>query len=236
MAHTNAAILVSLMLADLALAAEHRPVSVVCRGGLPFGQAELLAAITLRLPLMRLDLAGRSRVVQVQAAPGQRAAIRVGSSRRMISLGGLSGADAARVVALLSLDLISNQQQAPVVDRSPPGPTPAPRSSDLLFVGVSPRVSFGVSQWAAAFEPTVDLNVKISRFFFVYLEAMACYGAFSDAHPTSPHHRQALTALIRLSVSPWDCARARGAIAQYLSLYPAGSFAREARRLRKGCR
>ena len=66
--------------------------------------------------------------------------------------------------------------------------------------------------------------------------AMACYSAFSAAFPASPHHEQALQALIRLAAAARDCARTRGFVANYLALYPGGAFAAEAKRLRKGCR
>lgn len=65
--------------------------------------------------------------------------------------------------------------------------------------------------------------------------AMACYGAFKDAFPSSPHHRQALLALIRLSSAHKDCARIQGYIADYLALYPAAANLKEARRLGARC-
>jgi len=161
--------LASLALATVALASDYRPVSVVCRGSLPFGHQELLAAINLRLPLMRIDLQGAMPAVEVRAVTPDRASIIVGASRRIISLGGLSRVDAARIVALLSLDLISNQQKTPTARQ--PAKEPGRGGSDLIFIGISPRVSVGVSQWSMAFEPTVDFNVKVSRHFLVYLES-----------------------------------------------------------------
>ena len=65
--------------------------------------------------------------------------------------------------------------------------------------------------------------------------AVACYAAFKDAFPASPHHRQALRLLIRLLVKEKSCTRAGGVIADYLAQYPADAFAKKARRLRKGC-
>ena len=86
-------ILLSLTLASAALASEYRPLLVDCKGRLPFGQQELKAAIKLRLPLMRIDLARSLPRVQVQAVPGDRAAIKVRASSRIVSLAGLSSAE-----------------------------------------------------------------------------------------------------------------------------------------------
>ena len=161
-------ILLSLTLASTALASEYRRLSVDCKGRLPFGQRELQTAIKLRLPLMRIDLARSLPRVEVQAVPGDRASIKVGTSRRIVSLEGLSSADAVRIVALLSLDLISNQQrtdadQGVAVDEGD-------GTSGAIFIGVSPRASLGVSQWDLAFEPTVDISVKVSRRLLIFVE------------------------------------------------------------------
>ncbi len=164
MAHKIAALLVSQTLASVAMAADHAP-AVACEGPLPFTRQDLRAAIRLRLPLMRLEGQQLPRVV-VRAVSTGRASITAGNARRVISLHGLSREDAARVAALLALDLLSNQRGR----TSRPPPPPPREASDLLFIGVSPRISVGVAQWSAAFEPTVDLNIKLSRFLLVFVE------------------------------------------------------------------
>lgn len=169
-----AAILLSLALASPALAAGPRAVRVTCRGQLPFDRAALVRAITLRLPLVRLD-PGRLPVVAVRAVPPDGAAIRVGEASRLVSIRGLSGEDAARVVALLSLDLMLVQQATspPAAEDAveQPGPKSAARTTGRFSVGLSPRLSLGVVAWSPTFEPTLDLSVKVSRHFLIYLEA-----------------------------------------------------------------
>jgi hypothetical protein len=163
----------SWVLASSALAQRARPhVSVTCQGALPFSTSELIEAIQLRLPLMRINNKDKLPAVRVQGKEAGRAAIHVGSAHRVISLGGLANADAARVVALLALDLISNLQR----EASPKSPSvemtkPRPKRSDTIFVGVSPRLSVGVSEWSPAFEPTLDLGLKITRNVFAFVEA-----------------------------------------------------------------
>lgn len=167
MAHKIAALLVSQTLASVAMAADHSPPEVVCEGQLPFGRQELQAAIRLRLPMMRIELQGDLPAVVVRAVPPRRVSITAGAARRVLSLHGLSREDATRVVALLALDLLSNQRRGPAPRPSPPS---AEVASDFVFIGLSPRLSVGAVQWAAAFEPTLDLNIRLSRYLLVFME------------------------------------------------------------------
>lgn len=162
----------SLVLASSAQA-QARRVSVSCQGALPFTSVELTEAIQLRLPVMRIPGADALPAVRVQGRTPDRAAITVGPANRVISLKDLSGADAARVVALLALDLISNLQRE-VASSRPVGDVRKPHSpkrSNTVFVGVSPRLAVGVSEWSPTFEPTLDLGLKISRYVSVFVEA-----------------------------------------------------------------
>lgn len=84
--------------------------------------------------------------------------------------------------------------------------------------------------------PALFLRCRIKKQSGDTSAAVACYKAFRDRYPTSPHHPQALQELIRLLVSSKDCGRARGFIADYLALHPRSPFADEARRLRRECR
>jgi hypothetical protein len=147
-----------------------RPIKVTCRGVLPFSSAELLEAIHLRLPLMRIDRTAALPAVHVQGqGQGQasdRVAITVAGARRVLSIKDLSGAEAARIVALLALDLVLNQQRSEEREVKPEPRAP----SDLVFVGVSPRLTLGVSDWSQTFEPTLDLGLRIGRRFFLYIE------------------------------------------------------------------
>lgn len=168
-----ASILLCLFLAKLALAAEVGPASVICRGPLPFDQAQLLQAIKLRVPLMRIQHQQAMPAVEVQAREPNRATITVGPSRRVISLRGLSSEEAARVIALLALDLMISQQQAPTISgqhQKPEKPSKSPSGSDVFFIGLSPRLSLGVEEWDPSFEPCLDLSLRISRYFGIFLE------------------------------------------------------------------
>jgi hypothetical protein len=210
---TIALLLVSLLLASTALA--RVTVQVTCRGPLPFSTAELIEAIELRLPLMRIDRRRALPAVEVEAAAADRAAITVGGSRHALSIEGLAGAAAARVVALLALDLISSQQRDSEPRAQEPEPLPAPRPSNLVFVGVSPRLTVGVSEWAASFEPTLDLGVRLTRRFFVYVESGFTWTGAGEG-------KRALTLVeipVRVGVAfryAWLEARAGAALRPYL--------------------
>lgn len=172
MLHLCAALLLLLALVPMAWAAGGRSMRVVVQGALPFDQAELERALSLRIPVMRLPGQGELPSALVRALPPHRAVIIVGTSRRFVSLKDLAGGDAARIVALLILDLTSNLQiQSRPQGKEPvPQEPPPPVTSDFIYVGISPRLSLGARQWAPAFEPTVDLAVKVSRLFLVFVE------------------------------------------------------------------
>jgi len=160
----------------MALAAEFEPSLVTCRGALPFDQSQLLQAIRLRIPLMRIQPPERMASVEVQALESHQAAITVGASKRVLSLKGLSSVEAARVIALLALDLMISQQRAPKISglqdttEQPAKAAKSPPGSDFFFVGLSPRISVGVEEWDLTFEPTLDLSLKVSRYFGIFLE------------------------------------------------------------------
>jgi len=178
MVHLCAALLLLLVLVPVAVAAEGRSIQVTCQGPLSFSQAELERALRLRLPLMRLPAQGELPAATVQALPPHRAVIVVGgaggTSRRFVSLKDLSGADAARIVALLILDQAANLSRSPerestsTLEEPIPG-LPAP--SDFIYVGISPRLSLGVREWAPAFGPTVDVAVRVYSLLLAFVEA-----------------------------------------------------------------
>ena len=167
-----AAVLLLFALVPLARAAEDHVIRVTCHGALPFGQDALVRALKLRLPLMRLPGDGGLPPALVRALPPHRAVIIVGTSRRFVSFEDLAGPAAARIVALLILDLASNLQKlsdSGVEEPLPEAPAPA-STTDFFYLGISPRLSLGARQWAPAFEPTVDLAVKVSRLFLIFVE------------------------------------------------------------------
>ncbi len=104
-----------------------------------------------------------------------------------------------------------------------------PKKAEAALAGI------GKASRSRFLGPAHFLRCRIRREAGDLRRAAVCYGAFKDAFPASPHHRQALQILIRLLVKQKRCTRAGGVIADYLAQYPANAFAREARRLRKVC-
>ena len=172
-------LLLCLALAGLALAADSHAVRVSCQGALPFDRETLQRAVDLRVPLLRLPKGPRATRAEVLGRDAGEAIIMVGGSSRTVSLRGLSGKDAARIVALLVLDLASNLRESNVpAEPKPPAVAPAP--SDRVAVSLSPRLAVGAREWSASFEPTVDLAVKVSRLFLVFAEAGFTWTAAGD--------------------------------------------------------
>ncbi len=92
---------------------------------LPFTEAELRSALELRLPDAR---ALEGRVVSIRSA-GAEVVVELGSRRAALAVGGARGPDAARLVALALLDLLSDEPpppSAPQQSDGPPEPPPAP--------------------------------------------------------------------------------------------------------------
>jgi len=171
--------LLSATLASSAFAKDPPAISVTCKGELPFAEADLLEAMRLRLPLMRLGQpAGKLPPVTVSAIAPDQASVAVGRSSRRISLEGLEGADAARIVALLSLDMISNPQNVSISLQAPDG-EPRREKSATVFVEVSTRIGLGVSE-SPTFEPTLDLSIKVSRNFLVFVEGGVTWAAAGE--------------------------------------------------------
>ena len=75
---------------------------VVCTGPLPFSADEVQEAL-----IPRWHLLGRVPVVGVRAERG-RTLVSVGAAEREVDLGGRMGEEAARLVAIIALDLALN--------------------------------------------------------------------------------------------------------------------------------
>jgi hypothetical protein len=104
--------------------------SAVLHGPVPFDRAELQDALLPRLDDASIDTraAARGTVVEVSAtASGVR--VRVGTRERTLSLGERTGPGAARVVALVVLDLLLSEGPALPMPLAPP---PAAGSGEIL--------------------------------------------------------------------------------------------------------
>lgn len=132
-------------------------------GKLPFSEQDLVDLVRLRLPL------ARDGVRAVVRTSGQdRVVIQVGRSQREARIDEQSALDSARLVALLLLDLVADQQ-APGPPRPPPSPStvarPAspPRSTlPRVRLNLSTLASFVNSSAAVAgVEPVLGLDVRL---------------------------------------------------------------------------
>src|SRR5262245_47443094 len=86
-------------------ATQTQRVRLVLSQGLPFSSGELVAAAALRVPLAVEGDPG-ALAVSIAKAGEDRIKIATSSRSREILLGGRAGADAARLVAVLMVDLI----------------------------------------------------------------------------------------------------------------------------------
>lgn len=136
---------------------------VVCEGPLPFSESELRQAL-----LVRWQHLGDVSVVRVRAEDG-RALIQVGATERKVDLDGRVGEEAARVVAVMALDLA--QAETPLVVPAPPEVvvaaraeheiTPPPRLHQLVRTGGLVLGPFDQSGLVAHLEPTIDVGWEV---------------------------------------------------------------------------
>ena len=155
-----------LLAAALALsnpAPNEAPFQVVCEGELPFSRGELEGALRPRWRLLGRPLA---RPILVREHGDGTVTIDVGAGRREVRLQGQSGEAAARVVALLAVDLLAAsaaaedgppQISAAVRDVGPALATPPGRytaSAQLL-------VPFVANGWTPGLEPTLGMERRV---------------------------------------------------------------------------
>jgi hypothetical protein len=145
---------------------------VLCTGPLPFSQGELEEAL-----LARWHLLGDVSVVRVKAEGG-RTLVQVGAVEREVNLEGLAGEEAARIVAVMALDLA--QAGAPLaVSSSPPpastaagpGPTPSSQRRHALRAGLLLLGPFDQSGVVAHLEPTLDAGWEFVPGFGAFMTA-----------------------------------------------------------------
>jgi hypothetical protein len=138
-------------------------VELVCSGQLPFSRAEMVSALRARRPLL-----GTISTVEVRAEEDGRTRVRVGAAEREVEWGGRTGEDAARLAAVLVLDLV--RAEAPITVSSPAAPAPAAPARSLR-VGLTLQSPFDGSGTAAHLEPTLDLAVGVGRSFAAFVAA-----------------------------------------------------------------
>ena len=104
-----ASLIVGVLLEEPAALSSSFGGEVVCTGPLPFSADEVQEALRARWHLF-----GRAAVVGVRAEGG-RTWVRVGPVEREVNLEGRAGEEAARLVAVIALDLAQDGAPSPVV-------------------------------------------------------------------------------------------------------------------------
>jgi hypothetical protein len=128
---------------------------VVCAGELPFSQAEAQAAFRARSHLL-----GRASHVVVRGEGG-RALVEVDGARREVDLGGWAGEEAARLVAVLALDLAEADGPAIAARALAPAAPTAPALRRVGGAG-SLLVPWGQPGLLAHAEPTAELAAEVA--------------------------------------------------------------------------
>jgi hypothetical protein len=152
---------------------EEREQEIVCTGPLPFSKEELQEALLVR----RQHLVGVS-VVRVRAEGG-RTLVQVGALEREVNLEGRGGEDAARIVAVMALDLA--QAGAPFSVSGPPEasvsvspdamPAPSNQRRQAFRTGLLLLSPFDQSGLVAHLEPTLDAGWEAVPGFGAYVTA-----------------------------------------------------------------
>jgi len=160
-----ASLIVGVLLEEPAALSSSFGGEVVCTGPLPFSADEVQEALRARWHLF-----GRAAVVGVRAEGG-RTWVRVGPVEREVNLEGRAGEEAARLVAVIALDLAQDGAPSPVVTSPPasvsapasPGSHQAPPPQDrrLFRVGLSLLSPFDQSGVIARVEPTLAAAYEI---------------------------------------------------------------------------
>jgi len=128
---------------------------VVCLGDLPFSEAEVQAALNARSPLL-----GRVSSVLVRGEGGH-ASVEVNGARRDVDLGGGTGEEAARLVAVLVLDL-AQTDNPPIASIQAPAAAPAAaRAPWRVGIAGSLLVPWGQAGLLAHAEPTAELAAEV---------------------------------------------------------------------------
>jgi len=159
-------------------------VELEIQGDLPFARQELLELVRLRLPVAPAGASRKGHATRavVRAGTGDRVSIQVGSRRREASLTDLDRLAGARLVALLLLDLVSGDAPRPPSVVARPRVEPVRRGPPRFLFGISPRFSFRVPEDGYAVEPMVELEVRVYRWLWAWLEAGYSWNTHSDMY------------------------------------------------------
>ena len=156
-------LLVAAVLVLSSPAPDETPFQVVCEGELPFSRRELEGALRPRWRLLGRPLA---RPILVREHGDGTVTIDVGAGRREVGLKGQSGESAARVVALLAVDLLA--ESAAAAD-GPPQISEAARDVRPELAAMPSRytasaqllVPFVANGWTPGLEPTFGLERRV---------------------------------------------------------------------------
>ena len=146
---------------------------VVCTGPLPFSREELRDAL-----LPRWHLLGGISVVRV-TAEGGRTLVQVGPVEGEVDLKGRGGEEAARIVAVVALDLaqagtpllVPTPPEASVSVSASPVPSPSIERRHTLRAGFLLLSPFDQSGLLAHLEPTVDVGGELVPGFGAFVTA-----------------------------------------------------------------
>jgi hypothetical protein len=146
---------VAVLLAPSAGNGAQADVKIVCSGPLPFSRAELAGALRARQPLL-----GVLSSVEVRAEDSGRTVVRVGGAERDVDWSGRTGEEAARLVAVLVLDLA--RADTPMTAPSQPSSASAGGTGRAVRLGVTLKSPFDQEGVVARLEPTLDLAVDVT--------------------------------------------------------------------------
>lgn len=142
------------------------PIDLRIQGELPFTKTELSEQVRLRLPLVSTNTRGAVPAT-VRGDGKNRVLIHVGHHIRRARL--QPGAGQARMVALLLLDLMTDehrQREAHVAKEARPGPVGPPRFQLELV----PTLSFMAQNEHMGAEPTLGIGLRLYRGFWGFIE------------------------------------------------------------------
>jgi hypothetical protein len=159
-ASLTASLFLGVLLAQPAASSAAQEREIVCTGPLPFSREELREAL-----LPRWHLLGGVSVVRVTAAGG-RTFVQVGPVEGQVDLEGRGGEEAARVVAVMALDLaqagtpfsVSTAPETSVSASVGTAPAPSIKRQHALRAGFLLLSPFDQSGLVAHLEPTLDVG------------------------------------------------------------------------------